>query len=263
MSSTVIPSQGTSTQDGLSLQDVVLRHRPGTVTDIRSAGKESVLCFFGGSEELFLALDHDLARKSVENVLVSIANMLACCHHCTNRGLRSILCRSEYRLTSRRLREFLGAAGYQEFVANAPISAVKHEGFTRRATMNVHQHLKVGESQGVTVIRFLDRRLVDGIDLIELWQALFQMLETEGWKKVVLDLSLVDFLGSAALGKLVALHKKVAANDGVLKLCCLCPDALQVFLATKLDGLFDIEKTESEAIVAFAEDDLKMESNRV
>jgi hypothetical protein len=92
------------------------------VIEIRAAGTESVLCFRNGYQELFLALDHHPREKSNEDVLDSIANMLVCCHHCSNHGLRSSLCRSEYRLLSRRLQMFLGVAGYQEFVSHAPIN---------------------------------------------------------------------------------------------------------------------------------------------
>lgn len=118
--------------------------------------------------------------------------------------------------------------------------------------MNAQQRLEVSDSQGVTLIRFLDRQLVAGFDLIALWRELFQMIETEDRRKLVLDLSLVNFLSSEGLGKLIALHKKVTAKNGMLKLCCICPEVLEVFAVTKLDGLFGIEKTVAEALAAFA-----------
>lgn len=121
--SPVISSPRMGTVNRTSFQDIVVRHRPGTKIEVRLAGKERVLCFLSGADELFLALDDGVEWKTVESVLVSMANMLACCHSCAHTGLRSILCRTEYRLISRRLREFLGAAGYQEFVARSPISA--------------------------------------------------------------------------------------------------------------------------------------------
>lgn len=127
MINTVVPNQGTSLQDRAALRDVVFRHHPGTVIEILSEGKETVLCFRSGSGELFLALDYDLRCKSIEDVLASIANMLVCCHSCTSHGLRSFFCRSDYRLMSRRLREFLGVDGYQEFLAHAPISVGENE----------------------------------------------------------------------------------------------------------------------------------------
>ena len=118
--------------------------------------------------------------------------------------------------------------------------------------MSVHQHLEVSDGQGVTLIRFLDRQLVAGIDSTALWRELFLMIETEGRNKLVLDFSLVDFLASEALGRLITLHKKVTANNGMMKLCCICPQVLEVFSVTKLDGLFSIQQTEAAAVAAFA-----------
>jgi anti-sigma B factor antagonist len=118
--------------------------------------------------------------------------------------------------------------------------------------MSLHQHVEVCESQGVTLIRFLDRQLVAGTDLMALWRELFLMIEDEGRNKLVLDFSLVDFLSSEALGGLIALRKRVTAKNGMLKLCCLCPEVLAIFAVTKLDGLFDIAKTVAEAFAAFA-----------
>ena len=115
-------SQEIRVEDRPSLWAAVVRRHPGTVIEIRSTtGTESVLYFRRGSEELFLALEHDAQAKSIEDALGAIANMLVCCHHCGNRGFRSSLCRSEYRLLARRLQVFLGVAGYQECVSRAPI----------------------------------------------------------------------------------------------------------------------------------------------
>jgi hypothetical protein len=112
---------------GSSLGDLVVRHRPGTEIEIMSKGTESVICFRSGSEELLLGLDDDLRWKSLDDVLGSVANMLHYCSHCTNSGLLSFLCRSEYRKMARRLREFLGVTGYQDFVSHAPISVGENE----------------------------------------------------------------------------------------------------------------------------------------
>lgn len=117
--------------------------------------------------------------------------------------------------------------------------------------MLVHQHLEVSDSQGVTLVRILDRQLVEGMDIQRLGQELFRVVEAGGGKHLVLDFSLVVFLASAALGKLIALHRKVVAHNGRMKLCCICPEVLEVFAVTKLDGLFGIEDTEASAIAAF------------
>jgi anti-sigma B factor antagonist len=70
-------------------------------------------------------------------------------------------------------------------------------------------------------------------------------------KKLLLSLCSVDFLSSAALGKLITLDKKTMARGGALKLSNVCPDLSQVFSVTRLDRLFDIEKDEADALASF------------
>lgn len=117
--------------------------------------------------------------------------------------------------------------------------------------MNARQHLDVSDREGVTVVRFRDGRLVAGTDLAVVWRELLALLD-ENRDKLVLDFSLVEFLASEALERLISLRKKLAARKGVLKLCCLCPQVREVFAVTKLDSLFSITKTQAEAIAAFA-----------
>jgi hypothetical protein len=118
MNNAAMPHQEMGVPDRLSLQDVIVRHRPRTIIEILPAGKQSVLCFRNGSEEVFLALDYH-PQKTVEENLISIANMLVGCECCANGGRRSALCRREFRLVSRRLQVFLGAAGYQDFLSHS------------------------------------------------------------------------------------------------------------------------------------------------
>ncbi len=56
---------------------------------------------------------------------------------------------------------------------------------------------------------------------------------------------------TAILGKLITLDKKVKANSGKMKLCCIRPEIFEVFKITKLDRLFDIKKDEAEALATF------------
>ena len=69
--------------------------------------------------------------------------------------------------------------------------------------------------------------------------------------KILLNFTSVDFLSSAALGKLITLDKKVKAHGGMLKLSNIQPDIYEVFAITKLNKLFDIRDDEAAALVAF------------
>lgn len=117
--------------------------------------------------------------------------------------------------------------------------------------MAAHRRLEVSEVGDVTVVRFVDRKILDEASIQDLGNELFQLVEQENRSRLVLNFSKVDFLSSAALGKLITLDKKVKARSGKLKLSNIHPEIYQVFAITKLNKLFDIKKDEAEALAAF------------
>ena len=117
--------------------------------------------------------------------------------------------------------------------------------------MPAPQCLEIDEIHGVTIVRLLDDRLVEGNEIEDLGQELYQLIEADGRRKVVVNFSSVEFISSAGLGKLVVLQKKVNAHGGTLRFCCIRPEVYGVFAVTKLDRLFDIRKTEADALAAF------------
>ena len=117
--------------------------------------------------------------------------------------------------------------------------------------MAAHRRLEVSEVGDVTVVRFVDRKILDEASIPELGSELFQLVEQEQRGKLVLNFSKVDFLSSAALGKLITLDKKVKARSGKLKLSNIRPEIYEVFAITKLNKLFDIKDDEADALAAF------------
>ena len=111
--------------------------------------------------------------------------------------------------------------------------------------------LDVSEVGDVTMVHFRDRRIAEDRRAQEVGRELFDLVEEEHRRKLLLDLSAVDFLSSSALGKLITLDKKTRARGGALKLSNICPKLLQLFAVTKLDRLFDIEPDETAALAAF------------
>ena len=61
----------------------------------------------------------------------------------------------------------------------------------------------------------------------------------------------VEYLSSAALGKLITLNKKLQNAKGKLILCAIDPQIHEVFEITKLDRFFKIIKDEQAALQAF------------
>jgi anti-sigma B factor antagonist len=117
--------------------------------------------------------------------------------------------------------------------------------------MTVHRRIQTTEVSDVTVISFLDQKILDAASIQELGEELFNLVETEGHRNLLLDFSNVEFLSSAALNKLIILDKKVKAKAGRLKLCNLLPEIREVFVITRLNQLFQIENSRETALAGF------------
>ncbi|HEY1065465.1 MAG TPA: STAS domain-containing protein [Pirellulales bacterium] len=118
--------------------------------------------------------------------------------------------------------------------------------------MSANRRLETSDKNGVTVVRFVDRKILDESNIQQLGNELFRLVEEEKKTKLVLNFTNVEFLSSGALGKLITLDKKVKANSGVLKLSNIRPEIYEVFAITKLNKLFDIKDDEATALSAFA-----------
>jgi len=129
---------------------------------------------------------------------------------------------------------------------------MKFAGFEGSAKQGVgsmtHQRLEVSDVGDIAVIRFVDRRILDATNIEELGDELFELVEQQGRKKLLINFTDVEFLSSAALNKLIILDKKVKTNDGKLVLSDLRPEIVEVFAITRLDQLFTIESSEKGAL---------------
>jgi anti-sigma B factor antagonist len=117
--------------------------------------------------------------------------------------------------------------------------------------MSVHRRIEVTDLGDVSVVRFVDRKIIDETNIQELGAELFKLAEDPLRKKILLNFSAVEFLSSAALGKLITLDKKVKTNGGKLKMSNIRPEIYEVFAITKLNRMFDIKDGESDALAAF------------
>jgi anti-sigma B factor antagonist len=114
-----------------------------------------------------------------------------------------------------------------------------------------HRRLEVSEVGEVTVVRFVDRRILDATNIEELGAELFGLIEQEHRKNLLLNFSGVEFLSSAALNKLIVLDRKIRRIGGKLKLSDLRPEIYEVFVITRLHEMFDIKEDETDALEAF------------
>ena len=114
-----------------------------------------------------------------------------------------------------------------------------------------YRRLELTEVGDVTVVRFRDQKIIEDMNIQELGQELFRLVEGDHREKLVLNFSSVDFLSSAALGKLITLDKKAKTHGTALKLTNIRPEIFEVFAITKLNRLFDIQDDEADALAAF------------
>lgn len=112
------------------------------------------------------------------------------------------------------------------------------------------RRLEVLDVGGITVVRFVDRKILDEAVIHDLGQELFELIERDHRTKIVLNFGAVEFLSSAALGKLITMDKKMKAQGGKLKLSNIRPEIYEVFAITKLNKLFDIKEDEADALAA-------------
>ncbi len=117
--------------------------------------------------------------------------------------------------------------------------------------MSPFRHLDVNHVNDVAVVHFRTRKIIEDLNIQEMGKELFELVEQDGGKKFVLSFSSVDFLSSAALGKLISLNNKMKSHSAKMKLCCIRPEIYDVFRITRLDRIFDIKKDEADALATF------------
>lgn len=114
--------------------------------------------------------------------------------------------------------------------------------------MSTYRRLKVSDSGEVTVVTFVDSKIIDDAEIQELGQELYDLVERDQRGKIVLNFGAVEFLSSAALGKLISFEKKVRKQKADLILTNIRPEIYEVFAITKLTKLFQIKDDEADAL---------------
>ena len=93
-----------------------------------------------------------------------------------------------------------------------------------------HRRLEIEEVGDVTIAKLLDKKSLDETNIQIIGNQIFSLVDDDHREKIVLDLSAVEYLSSAALGKLLTMEKKVRAAKGRLMLCGIRPEIFEVFV---------------------------------
>ena len=104
--------------------------------------------------------------------------------------------------------------------------------------------------ESVTVVRLKTPRVLDDDTIRAVFDPIYALVSM-GRTCLILNLTVVEYLPSIALGKLVMLNRRLGADEGRLALCNLSPTVADTLQSTHLDSLFCIYPTESEALRSF------------
>ena len=113
------------------------------------------------------------------------------------------------------------------------------------------RRLEVEDIGDVAVVNFVDKKILDEQNIQVIGEQLFSLVDELGRRKVLLNFKNVEFLSSAALGKLITLNRKLQSAGGKLVLCEIIPQIYEVFEITKLNKLFTIHKDEQSGLQGF------------
>lgn len=113
-------------------------------------------------------------------------------------------------------------------------------------------HLTAIEQDGVQVVEFSDRKILEELCIREIEDQLFELVDSNAKIKLLLNFKQVEHLSSAALGMLINLDKKVGMSKGTLLLSDINPQIYEVFKITRLNKKFDIHDTAAQALKQLA-----------
>jgi anti-anti-sigma factor len=113
------------------------------------------------------------------------------------------------------------------------------------------QTIRFRNIKGVAVVGFPTAYLQDEDDVARVGDALLDLVEGRGFKKVVLSFDGVRLVSSSMLAQMVRLHRTLAKAGGKLRVCCLTPAVQGVVRNCRLDRLLDVHPTEAAAMEMF------------
>jgi anti-sigma B factor antagonist len=107
----------------------------------------------------------------------------------------------------------------------------------------------VQQIEKFTVIEFRNPSLMDPVELEQIGQSLYHLIDAEDRRKIVLDFEKVQYLSSQAIGIILTMNKKLShLNGSKLVLCGVGARLQELLKITRLDRLLTIKPSQREAI---------------
>jgi anti-sigma B factor antagonist len=113
------------------------------------------------------------------------------------------------------------------------------------------QRIEVVDVGDIAVVQFVDKKILDDQNIQMIGDDLFRLVDELGRRKLLLNFGNVEFMSSAALGKLIRLHQRLHSIGGKLILCSISKSIMEIFEITKLDKMLTIVQDEHTGLASF------------
>ena len=113
--------------------------------------------------------------------------------------------------------------------------------------------VSVSSQKDIRIVEFTNNKILDEGNITDIGATLGSLIDEVGQPKLLLDFATVDHLSSAALGMLINVNNKIKQKNGQLRLANIKPQIFEVFVITKLNKLFKILPTRTEALANFSQ----------
>ena len=112
-------------------------------------------------------------------------------------------------------------------------------------------HFTVQNIDKATVIEFKTASLLDPLDLQNIADNLYPIIDNQDKRHIILDFERVEYLSSQAIGIVLTVNKKLAAlKHSRLILCGVGTRLMDLIKITRLDKVLTIKPTQTEALNA-------------
>lgn len=114
----------------------------------------------------------------------------------------------------------------------------------------IYKTISVRDQDQYKIVEVVEKRVY--LTVTEIFKEELLSVVEQGNLKIIVDLNQVDVMNSSGLGVLILLRDILKKRGGVVKLTNLQPLLLDIFSRMKLDILFQVYKSNEEALVAEA-----------
>jgi len=112
--------------------------------------------------------------------------------------------------------------------------------------------VQVATEANATIVELVDRKILDEISITQIGEQLGAIVAEQPKPKMIIDFANVAHMSSSALGMLITLHKRIREKEGELRLCNIQPAIYEVFVITRLNEIFQISESRSDAMASLS-----------